>query len=102
MKEMVILQRRDWLTREAGENSESPGSLDGQLRIAVSGVFHLGVEAAAAGVAGVFEVLILIACVHTEKIVAVGNFVHQQIVDEGSRGSHQAGVLSLAINEPGG
>src|SRR4029077_14845802 len=102
VKEMVILQRRDWLTREAGENSDSPGTLDGQLRIALSSVFHMGVEPAAARVADVFEVLILIAGVHAEKVVAVGNFVHQQIVDEGSGGSHQTGVLSLAINEPGG
>ncbi len=31
-----------------------------------------------------------------------GNFVHQQVVHEGAGGSHQAGVLRLALGKLGG
>src|SRR6202049_2240114 len=99
LKKMVILQRSDRLAREASENSERLGSLNGELRIALSGVFDLRVEAAPAGVADVFEVFILIAGVHAKEVMTVGNLVDEQIVDERSRGSHQAGVLRLAIDE---
>ena len=77
------------------------GSLNGELRIALSGIFHLRAEAAAQA-ADIVEVLILIAGVHAQKIVLAGNFVHQQIVHEGTGGGHQAGVLRLALDKLGG
>src|SRR4029077_10522822 len=98
---MVILQRRDGRAREAREDSQGFGPLYGELRISLTGILYLGGEAAGVA-ADIVEVVILIAGVHTKKVMAVGNFVHQQIVDERARGSHQAGVLRLAVGELGG
>ena len=99
-QEPIVFQRRDRRAGETLHNAERPGPLHGKLRISLACVLHLSVEAAVA--VDVVEVLILVAGIHAKQIMAVGNLVHEQVIDKRPRGSHQAGILRLAIDKPGG
>ena len=70
------------------------GSLDGDLCVAVAVILHHGVEAVLGR--DVLEILILIGSVDAQEVVIVGDFVHQDVVDETAVLVEQAGVVGLA------
>ena len=51
--------------------------------------------------ANVLEILILIARIDAEEVVRVGNFVNQQVIDEGALLGHQPGIMRLPDGEFG-
>ena len=94
---MVILDLLEGHVCESLEGAQGSRSLNGKLRVAFARIFDLCADGIVR--AYMLEVLILVAGVYAKKVVRVGNFVHEQIVDERALCGHQAGILRLAHDE---
>ena len=92
-RKMIVADRLERHGREALQDAQRLRPLDRELRIALARIFNLRARAIVR--ANMLEVLILIARVDAQKIVRVGNLVHEQIVDKSALLGHQSGVLRL-------
>ncbi len=90
--EVVVANRRE-IDDQLLQRRRTIRPLDGDLRIADTGILYLCIEFVVRD--DVFEILLLVRSIHANEKMIIGDFVNQNVVDKAAMLVQQPGIMSL-------